>query len=363
MRVLHLIDSAGVYGAEKVLLALCVEQRRLGVEASVLSARLPEETGRVIDIELRRAGVPVTSWPMRAGLNFRAMRRIYAWAAEQRIEVLHSHGYKFNVLLALTPGGGRARKVTTVHGYTWAGLFDRMTIYKLLDRISHLAFDRVIYVSPALQRRSLVSAARRLSISNGIDVGVLPIAELGPKPAAGESGARLIAVGRLAAEKDYELLLRAMVLLRRRDVSVRLDIFGKGPEEPSLSRIIAQEGLDRVELRGYSNDIVTELGMHDILVLSSLTEGMPITIIEAMCMGMRIVATRVGGIPALLGDYPLATLVEARSALALADAIQVQIANSRRLGQAEVAAVRSLLSSATMARRYAQAYESIFRRS
>jgi glycosyltransferase involved in cell wall biosynthesis len=363
MRVLHLIDSAGVYGAEKMLLALCVEQRRLGVDASVLSVRLPEEAGRAIDVELRRSGVPVISWPMRAGMNFRGMGRIRAWAAEQGVDVLHSHGYKFNVLLAYTLGGARIRKVTTVHGYTWAGLFDRMTLYRVLDRMSHLAFDRVVYVSPALQRRSMVSRRKRSSIPNGIDVSALPLPGTRLEAPSGDAAVRLIAVGRLAAEKDYELLLQAVALLRNRSLSVSLDIFGEGPEESRLRRTIADERLDRVELRGYSSDIATELARHDILVLSSRTEGMPITIIEAMCMGIRIVATRVGGIPALLGDYPLATLAQSRSASNLADAIQAQIANSRSLRQDEVAAIRELLSSSTMASRYAQAYESLFRAS
>ena len=146
-------------------------------------------------------------------------------------------------------------------------------------------------------------------------------------------------------------------------MSVTLDIFGKGPEEAKLRRVIADERLDQVEMRGYSNEIATELGLHDILVLSSRTEGMPITIIEAMCMGIRIVATQVGGIPALLGDYPLATLAKARSAPDLAEAIRTQISNSRSLDQAEMAAIRGLLSSSTMARRYVQVYETLFRSS
>lgn len=361
MRVLHLIDSAGVYGAEKMLLALCMEQRRLGVDASVLSARLPDEAEKAIDLELRRAGVPVVSWPMRAGLNFRAMRQIHAWAAKQRVDVLHSHGYKFNVLLASTPGGGRARKVTTIHGYTGASLFDRMTVYKLLDRLSHLAFDRVVYVSPALRRCALVRGAKASSIPNGIDVGALRTVASQLKPPAPGSGGCLIAVGRLAPEKDHELLLRAVALLRKRGVSVRLDIFGEGPEKANLRRLIAEEQLDQVELRGYSNEIASELGLHDMLVSSSRREGMPITIIEAMCMGMKIVSTRVGGIPGLLRDYPLATLVRAGSVPDLADAIQTQMSNTKSLDQAKVAAIRDLLSSSTMARRYAQIYESMFR--
>lgn len=363
MRILHLIDSAGVYGAEKMLIALCIEQRRLGLDASVLSARLPTESERAIDAELRKSSVPVISWSMRAGLNFRAMREIHAWAAQHRVDVLHSHGYKFNVLLASAACRTRIRRVTTVHGYTWAGLFDRMMIYKTLDRWSHFAFDRVVYVSPALQGRSLLSTVKRSSIPNGIDVSALPIGGAPVRQLAREAGTRLLAVGRLAAEKDYGLLLRAVVLLRTRGVSVSLDIFGEGPERESLRRIIADEGLGEVTLRGYSNEISTELGRHDILVVSSRTEGMPITIVEAMCLGIRIVSTRVGGIPSLLENYPLATLAKGRSAADLAEAIETQIGSARSLGPAELAGIREGLSSAKMASRYAQLYESIFRQS
>lgn len=357
MRVLHLIDSGGVYGAEKMLLALCAEQRRLGVDALVLSARLPGEAERAIDGELRKSGVPVISWPMRAGLNVRAMSEVLAWGAKNQVDVLHSHGYKFNVLLAVSACS--MKTVTTVHGYTWSGLFSRITIYNVLDRLSHFAFDRVVYVSPAMQRCSFVGAAKRSSIPNGIDVISLEAAGGRRKPDADKQSARLLAVGRLAPEKDYELLLRAVALLCKRGVSVSLDIFGEGPEEGKLRRVIADMSLGQVTLRGYSNQISGELGSHDVLVVSSRTEGMPITIIEAMCLGMRIVATRVGGIPSLLENYPLASLAKRRNPADLADAIQAQMADSRSLTAAEVGQISTRFSSATMARRYIQLYEGI----
>lgn len=363
MKIVHLIDSAGVYGAEKVLLALCVELRRLGVDASVLSARLPGETARAIDFELRKVGVPVVSWPMGAGLNLRAMRAIHSWAVKERVDVLHSHGYKFNVLLAATAGAAHIRKVTTVHGYTWSGHFDRMTIYNALDRVSHFAFDRVVYVSPTLQRRSFVSTARRSSIPNGIELGALPVSGTLASRTSGKGGARLIAVGRLAPEKDYELLLQAVALLTKRGVNISLDIFGEGPEEARLRRIMADERLDHVNLRGYSDQILAELASHDILVVSSRTEGMPIIIIEAMCLGMGIVATRVGGIPSMLENYPRATLPKGRAASSLADAIQAQVASPRMLDVAEVDHIRAHFSSSMMAHRYMQVYEGISRSS
>jgi glycosyltransferase involved in cell wall biosynthesis len=359
MRILHLIDSAGLYGAERMLVTLCVEQRRLGHDVRVVSARLPEQPEKAVDIELRNSEVPVLSWPMRVGSSFRAMREICEWAVNHRVDVLHSHGYKFNVLLATARCPVHIRKVTTVHGYTWAGTFDRMMVYKTADRLSHFAFDQVVHVSEVLRRHSLVNAAKRSIIPNGIDVASLPMVGARPPRAAANAGIRLLAVGRLALEKDYELLLYAVALLRKRGLTVSCDIFGEGPEEARLRRIIAREGLDGVELRGYSDKIPSEILAHDILVVSSRTEGMPITLIEGMCLGTKIVATRVGGIPSMLEAYPLATLADRRRAADLADAIQTQIGSSRSLDPGELHRLRCSFSSATMARRYVRVYSSL----
>lgn len=341
-----------------MLLALCLEQRRLGVDASVLSARLPEESERAIDAYLRKLDVPVISWPMNAGLNLRAMREIRAWSLTHGVSVLHSHGYKFNVLLALTPRAASIRTVTTVHGYTSAGVFNRMTLYKQADKLSHLALDRIVYVSPALRGPWRFNAAKRLSIPNGIDVSRLPtVAERKCEGRADGAGVRLLAVGRLAPEKNFELLFCALAVLKERGLSVSLDVFGEGPEEARLRHIIEDGGLNEIHLRGYSDHIAAELSQHDILVVSSITEGMPMTVIEAMCMGMRIVATSVGGIPTLLANYPMGILVRNRDAIDLADAIQLQIANSRFLEEREISNIRERMSSATMARRYTRLYE------
>ncbi len=359
MKVVHLIDSGGVYGAEKMLLALCAEQRRLGLDALVLSARLPAEKGRDIDIELRNADIPVISWPMRAGLSLREMYEINAWAVENQVDVMHAHGYKFNVLVASTRGRARIKMVTTVHGYTCVNIFSRLMVYDVLDRLSYFAFDRVVYVSPTQEQGWLARVVRRSCIPNGVDIRSLPIRGARGRERDGSTGTRLIAVGRLSAEKDYKLLLDAVSLLKKQHAGVTLSIFGEGPEEAALRRIIVGERLEGVKLEGYSNDIVTELCSHDVLVVSSKTEGMPISIMEAMCVGLRIAATAVGGVPLLLKDYPLAKLVTSRSADELACAIRGHFGDSRSLGEAELARVRERLSSATMARRYVKLYEGL----
>jgi hypothetical protein len=123
LRVLHLIDSGGLYGAERMLLALVAEQIRQGLAPMILSAGDPGIDDKPLETEARRLGLPVTAWRMRPGLNLREAWRIATWARSGRYQVLHAHGYKFNILLALLPRRVRGRDsvfVTTLHGYVRA---------------------------------------------------------------------------------------------------------------------------------------------------------------------------------------------------------------------------------------------------
>ncbi|MDX5429536.1 MAG: hypothetical protein LPK45_00665, partial [Bacteroidota bacterium] len=98
MKILHLIDSGGLYGAEKVLLNLAIEQKRQGMEPVMLSAGLPNIEDKAIEIEARKVGIEVVAWRMKAGLNIREGLRIIEWACSNGVKVLHSHGYKFNII-------------------------------------------------------------------------------------------------------------------------------------------------------------------------------------------------------------------------------------------------------------------------
>ena len=103
MKVLHLIDSGGLYGAEKMLLALVKAQLSQGLEPMILSAGELTIPQKPLEIEATRLGLPVIPWRMKPGFNIGESRKILKWAVANDYDILHSHGFKFNVLLSNGP--------------------------------------------------------------------------------------------------------------------------------------------------------------------------------------------------------------------------------------------------------------------
>ena len=130
LKVLHLIDSGGLYGAEKMLLSLVKEQLKTGLEPMILSAGELDVIEKPIEAEAKRLGLPVIPWRMKPGLNLKESFKILRWAKKNRYDLLHSHGFKFNVLLGIYPE--RVRKIpmiATLHGYVYAPRFSKLWFY------------------------------------------------------------------------------------------------------------------------------------------------------------------------------------------------------------------------------------------
>jgi glycosyltransferase involved in cell wall biosynthesis len=137
---------------------------------------------------------------------------------------------------------------------------------------------------------------------------------------------RLLAVGRLSAEKGYRHLLSALAVLERKGLRCGLDLVGSGPEEATLRRKAADLGLkDRVIFHGYVTfgpKLLPFYRKSSALVVPSLSEGFPQVIGEALLLGLPAIASAVGGIPAVLKHGETALLVPPQNPEALADAIQ-----------------------------------------
>jgi glycosyltransferase involved in cell wall biosynthesis len=146
---------------------------------------------------------------------------------------------------------------------------------------------------------------RFLPIINGVDTN-----RFKPNPALRErlrqelglDAAFVIgSVGRLVPVKDYDTLIRAVALLSRRQHCFRLVLVGGGPEEQKLKSLVQEQGVEeRVLFMGRRNDIAELMNIFDVFVLTSLTEGLSNTLLEAMATGLPVVATAVGGNPEIV---------------------------------------------------------------
>ena len=285
------------------------------------------------------------------------LRRLFrAW----RPDVVHAHGLRAGALTAVAvafartaPGSAQSRTplVVTVHNAPPAGGVTG-AIYRVLERIVARNADSVLCVSADLEDRMRAAGARRVghavvpaalvSPTGGVSAETRSAAlraELGAEPGQ----AIVLAVGRLAAQKGFGLLLDAAARWRDIEPGPLLVIAGDGPLAASLQAKAAALGL-MVRFTGHRNDVPALLAAADVFVLPSLWEGQALILQEALRAAVPIVATRVGGTPGLVGETA-SILVPPGDAQRLAEAVRAVLGDpalAARLREAAAARARLL---------------------
>ena len=272
---------------------------------------------------------------------------------EIRPHILHSHRYKEHILGALAGKlSHNPLTVQTYHGLEenlpgWAGL--KMRLYNGINvAVGKATADGIVGVSSEITNilEGRYPSADVRCIRNGIDLArVVPTlersamrAQLGIAPDSFVVGT----VGRLMPIKGFEYLIEAFAQFRRQQgrQESKLVIVGDGPLRAVLGQCAESRGLSRnVEFLGMRTDVYNLMSVFDVFALSSLHEGVPMVLLEAMALGVPIVASRVGGIPEILEDSTEAILVHAKDPEALARAIGV-VAGSAELRAELIRAAR-----------------------
>jgi glycosyltransferase involved in cell wall biosynthesis len=270
---------------------------------------------------------PLVSIADRGPLDPRVFTQLLRLCRRERVAIWHGHDYKSNLLGLLLRPFWPMRLVTTLHG--WVEYTSCTPLYYHIDRLCLPRYERVICVSPDLHEQALaagVPGGRCVLVENGIDVGEFarrrPVDKA--KLAEGLSPGRLLvgAVGRLSAEKGFDLLIRALAQVVRVGLDAELAIAGEGGQKAELEALSAELGVrERVRLLGYRSDPRPLYEAFDVFALSSLREGLPNVLLEALSMGVPAVATRVAGVPRLLCDGENGLLIEPGSVDALAVAL------------------------------------------
>jgi glycosyltransferase involved in cell wall biosynthesis len=202
-------------------------------------------------------------------------------------------------------------------------------LYYWLDRRCLPLYDRVICVSQDLYDRSVecgVDPARCVLIENAIDTDAFRrrLSRSEAKKRLGVPDERFVigAVGRLSAEKGFDVLIKAVDLLLLSERDVGLVIVGEGDEEAKLQALIEERGRgDRIQLLGYRSDVSDVYQALDAFALSSHREGLPNVLLEAMAFDVPVVATRIAGVPKLVSDGANGLLIDPGDAEGLATAL------------------------------------------
>lgn len=379
IKVLHLIDSGGLYGAEMMLLNLVEEQVKSGLKPLILSAGTLGIEEKAIEAEARKRGLPVKSVRMKAGINVVKAFQIVSFAKKEGFDVLHSHGYKFNILLGMLPE--RVRKMpiaTTIHGYIPAKKISKLAIYQWLDRALIKNFDDVIFVNKHMLEQSFFINAvfKKFSvINNGInverEVEKLNVQrDFTPDSSVSDflDGSSLLlgTISRLSQGKGVQDLIVAFKDVVAKYPSAKLLVVGDGYYQSVLEDLVDSCQLTQnIMFTGYSDKTYYYLLRFDVFVLPSHSEGLPMILLEAMIAEKLIVSTNVGGIPEVLNNGANGILVEPKAPKKLADAL-ITLCKELQDGVNPMAKNKSLkdevmarFSSEMMASSYAGVYKSI----
>ncbi len=323
IHVLQMVDSLDVGGAEGLVLGLTRKLMSDGFRVSVCYC----EPGPIAD-DLTRMGVNVTHIPWHSRFDPMLPVRMANVIRRDPPQIVHTHLFKsdFHGRFAARLSGVPV-VLSTLHSCNeWA----KNPFFGFTYGVTTRFADRIIAVAEEVRDYAIhhfhLASSRILTIANGIDVrrfenkkeAALNLrAELGIA-----SDAPLIGiVARLDPPKDHETFLRAAALIKKVAPNARFAIVGDGPLRESLTKLSADLGLDReVVFCGRRNDIPTVMNALDILVLSSVYEGLPMALLEGMAASRPVVSTAVGGITGLVVDGETGLLVPPSDPKAIADA-------------------------------------------
>jgi len=368
--VLQLISSAGFFGAENVVVELAASLAASGdrVTIGAFSNRHAQKAGSTeLAAKAGARGLETEVFECAGRVDLRTVRAIRRFCRVHGVEVIHSHGYKSNIYSYLANRALGIRLVTTCHNWIDSG--SKMSLYTKLDKFFLRKFDSVVAVSDDVKRQLLEAGIRPEKlrvIGNGIQAEkfktVDGTAEKVRKSLGIPAGALVAGtVGRLSPEKAHDLLLKAAAeVCAKRDDCFFL-LVGDGPQRASLEELARSLGINkRVVFAGRRSDIPEVLSAMDLFVLSSLTEGQPMALLEAMAAGKPSVSTRVGDVPKILKEGEAGLIVPPSDSGALADAMLRVFADqalAARLSANALRTVKEEYSSSRMAAEYRACYK------
>lgn len=360
--IVHLVNPAVIGGLEGVVAALLRALRAAGAKVALVAVLDEGQPVGALVTDAEADGIPVRRVvvpPRRYLAEQRAVRNaLRALGAT----VVHAHGARMDVMAAWAAPALGVPWVSTVHGFTGGDLKNRL--FEAVQRRALRRAQGVVAVSPLLAAQAVASgipAAAVVCLPNAVPpVATLPRAAARAALGVPADGLVVGWVGRLGREKDPGLFVETVRDVAARDAAIHGVLVGDGALRDAVARqggaLVAAGRLTLAGARPGAARLMTAL---DVLVNTSHTEGTPLTVLDAMQLGVPVVATAVGGVPALLEGRGV--LVPDRDPVTLADAVRALLTDRGRAA-ALAAAARAHVAAAHAPEGWGAAHGALYAR-
>lgn len=352
LRIAHVTQSLAMGGLEKLL----VEFARHGDRDEFDLCFVSLTRGGVLRPVIEACGWPVHEFHVPSGFRPGLMVQLAHFFWKNSIDVVHTHDDRPLVHSSLAVRlGAVTGAIHTRHGRN-AGIRRRQELVIRLACRSVSHFVCVSHDSATVSRSQGLDATKVMTIWNGIDTGRYSF--VGPQP-----GGPIVTVARLSREKGIDTLIRSAQQAVRRDHSIRFEIAGDGPCMGEARELVASLDLGgHVRLLGEVADVNGLLSCASCFVLPSRSEGISLTILEAMAKGLPVVATRVGGNCEVVSDSETGLLVRTENPSELVEAIgaiRADFSRAQRMGVAARRRVEEHFDVRAMIRKYEALYRDV----
>lgn len=298
MKVLHIRSTSGNYGAEKVILNVLPELRAMGCEIEVFILESPNSQGLVFGDEMEKLSIPMTRVKPSGKWDKKVYATLFELLQEGGFDVIHTHDYK-----SLFYAKSISRKLSIPLLHHMHGLLGNTVneiIYAIVEKVMMRNIAKIFVVSKVMERalqKNYFIKSPIVFCRNGID-----ITSVEPKPKI-KAVKRILLVARFTAEKNHRFAIDIIEKLISMGVRVELDFVGEGELEDEIKNHVKNLNLvNVVKFHGYQNELSHFYTGSDVLLITSLTEGLPMVLLEALSRALPVVSTPVGEIPSMLDE-------------------------------------------------------------
>ncbi len=329
LRVVHVIDTLNVGGAEMLLPELCRYQDAAAIDSTVIALRPGRDTdvARVLNDLGIRVEIVATQ-RRRQMLDLRRIGRLKNALVAGDYQLVHTHLRVATIFGAIAARLAGLPVVTTLHNVrtdVGTGVVNRIKDF-LETQVLRRSVSIAIACGPTVAQSNAtrVHPTQQQTVAN--PMREIPVIEQAQRQALRDqwlgtaTGPLLLAVGRLTRQKGFDILFDAFAQLSERHPDARLLVVGEGEERDALEQQRARLGLaQKITMPGVRDDIPALMRSADAFIMPSRWEGLPVALLEAMAAQLPVIATTVGDIPWTAGDTVV--MIEPESSEALSDAL------------------------------------------